>query len=306
MRYFLLILLLCLSLVNVAAADYKTPDPYQIIPDLIAKGFDKILENQADNLYSSVGTNGTNVSTLLTSMLYQKNEFLVNPGVQKMKDFTAFWFFAFYIIFLLVGGIGVMREAADNSSFGNDNGSWRNQYIEIAIFAPLVWAFYLYGLQWLFSLEWVLTKSAYLEAMDLIAYTPTNALDYLSFSIINVALIIALYIRYLIVGLVSAFFLLIAAAALFPPTRGFAKMLFSYGAVMLFSRFIMSMILVGGTSIMSGLPFPLNINLAIYLVIVLVAFIFTTVCILYPILSPFISPLRYLIVSRSLYGQGRR
>src|SRR4030067_1591507 len=102
MRYFLLILVLCLSLVNVAAAETKTQDPqdpYQIIPDLIAKGFDKILENQADNLYSSVGTNGTNVSTLLTSMLYQKNEFLVNPGVQKMKDFTAFWFFAFYIIF---------------------------------------------------------------------------------------------------------------------------------------------------------------------------------------------------------------
>jgi len=273
---------------------------------LIAKGFDKILENQADNLYSSVGTNGSNVSTLLTSMVYQKNEFLVNPGVQKMKDFTAFWFFAFYIIFLLVGGIGVMREAADNSSFGNDNGSWRNQYIEIAIFAPLVWAFYLYGLQWLFSLEWVLTKSSYLQAMDLIPYIPTNALDYLSFSILNVALIIALYIRYLVVGLVSAFFLLIAAAALFPPTRGFATMLFSYGAVMLFSRFIMCMILVGGTSIMSGLPYPLNINLAIYLVIVLVAFIFTTACILYPILSPFISPLRYLIVSRSLYGQGRR
>jgi hypothetical protein len=306
MRYFLLILVLCLSLVNVAAATQDPQDPYQIIPNLIAKGFDKILENQADNLYSSVGTNETNVSTLLTGMVYQKNEFLVNPGVQKMKDFTAFWFFAFYIIFLLVGGIGVMREAADTSSLGNDNGSWRNQYIEIAIFAPLVWAFYLYGLQWLFSLEWVLTKSAYLETMDLIAYVPTDALDYLMFSIINVALILALYIRYLIVGLVSAFFLLVAAAALFPSTRGFATMLFSYGAVMLFSRFIMCMILVGGTSIMSGLPYPLNINSGIYLVIVLVAFIFTTVCILYPIISPFFSPLRYLIVSRSLYGQGRR
>lgn len=303
-RDLIILLVLCLVVLNTAIVSAIPNDPVaQIIPDLIAKGFDKILENQADNLYSSVGTNETNVSTLLTSMVYQKNEFLVNPGVQKMKDFTAFWFFAFYIIFLLVGGIGVMREAADNSSFGNDIGSWKNQYIEIAIFAPLVWAFYLYGLQWLFSLEWVLTKSAYLQTMDLIAYTPTNALDYLMFSIINVALIIALYIRYLVVGLVSAFFLLIAAAALFPPTRGFATMLFSYGAVMLFSRFIMCMILVGGTSIMSGLPYPLNINLAIYLVIVGVAFIFTTVCILYPILSPFVSPLRYLIVSRSLYGR---
>jgi len=129
MRYFLLILVLFLVSAGSASMDVPVPDvpSIQIIPDLIAKGFDKILENQADNLYSSVGTNGTNVSTLLTSMMYQKNEFLVNPGVQKMKDFTAFWFFAFYIIFLLVGGIGVMREAADNSSFGNDNGSWRNQ-----------------------------------------------------------------------------------------------------------------------------------------------------------------------------------
>ncbi len=307
MRWALTILVLCLSLIHTAAAmGSNVSDPYDIISNAVAAGFNKILENQADNLYSSVGTNKTNASTLLPSMMYQKNDFLANPGVQKMKDFTAFWFFAFYIIFLLVGGIGVMREAADNGSFGNDNGSWRNQYIEIAIFAPLVWAFYLYGLQWLFSLEWVLTKSAYFETMDLIAYVPTDALDYFMFSIINVALIVALYIRYLVVGLVSAFFLLIIAAALFPPTRGFATMLFSYGAVMLFSRFIMCMILVGGTSIMSGFPDPLNTNLAIYLIIVFVAFIFTTACILYPILSPFVSPLRYLIVSRSLYGQGRR
>ncbi len=306
MRYFLLILVLFLSLVHTATADSKNLDPYRIIPDLIAEGFDKILENQADNLYSSVGTNGTNASTLLTSLMYQKNDFLANPGVQKMKDFTAFWFFIFYIIFLLVGGIGVMREAADSSSFASDHGSWRNQYIEIAIFAPLVWAFYLYGLQWFFSLEWVLTKSSYLESMDLIGYVPTDSLDYFMFSLINVALIVALYIRYLIVGLFSAFFLLITAAALFPPTRRFAGMIFSYGAVMLFSRFIMTLILVGGTSIMSGLPYSQNTNMANYFVIVLVAFIFTTLCILYPILSPFISPLKYMIVSRSLYGQGRR
>src|SRR3972149_3375928 len=143
MRRGLIILTLCLVMLNTAIVSVAIPsEPLsEVIPDLIAKGFDKILENQADNLYSTVGTNETNVSTLLTSMLYQKNEFLVNPGVQKMKDFTAFWFFAFYIIFLLVGGIGVMREAAD-SSFGSDQGSWRNQYIEIAIFAPLIWAFY--------------------------------------------------------------------------------------------------------------------------------------------------------------------
>jgi len=54
---------------------------------------------------------------------------------------------------------------------------------------------------------------------------------------------------------------------------------------------------------MSGLPYSQNSNLANYFVIVLVAFIFTTACILYPILSPFISPLKYMIVSRSLYGR---
>ncbi len=209
----------------------------------------------------------------------------------------------FYIIFLLVGGIGVMREAADSSSFGNEDGAWRNQYIEIAVFAPLIWAFYLYGLQWIFSLEWILSKSAYIEVMDLVAYIPTDALDYFMFSLINVALILAFYIRYLIVGLVSAFFLLIAAAAFFRPTRRFAVMLFSYGAVMLFSRFIMTLILVGGTSIMSGFPEPFNKNIGIYFVVVLVAFIFTTACILYPLLSPFISPLKYMVVSRAVYGR---
>jgi len=171
MRRSLIILILCLNLAHTtSAAGLNGSTPTDIISNAVAAGFDKILENQADNLYSSVGTNGTNASTLLMDILYQKNDFLVNPGVQEMKDFTAFWFFVFYIIFLLVGGIRVMHEAADSSSFGNEEGSWRNQYIEIAIFAPLIWAFYLYGLQWLFSLEWILTRSAYLQTMDLIAY----------------------------------------------------------------------------------------------------------------------------------------
>jgi hypothetical protein len=293
-----------LLVLSPAKADDTTSATSSFISDAIAAGFNKILENTADQLYSVAGTDRANASILLDAEMHQKNDFLSNPGVQKMKDFTAFWFFLFYIIFLLVGGIGVMREAADGPFGGG--GTWRNQYFEIAVFAPLIWAFYLYGLQWIFSLEWVLTSSAFLESVDLIGTVPITPIDYFMWSAINVALLIALYMRYLLVGLIAAFFLLIVAAALFPPTRRFAGMILSWGALMLFSRFIMALIIVGGTSIMSGLPRELSSNLGIYLIIVAVAFIFTTACILWPIISAFINPLKYMVVRRALYGDERR
>jgi hypothetical protein len=114
------------------------------------------------------------------------------------------------------------------------------------------------------------------------------------------------YYRYLVVGIISAYFLLLAAAALFPWTRQFAMTLFSYGAVMLFSRFLMCLILLGGTGLMSGLPAPLNQSLLLYYVIALGALLAGIACILYPILASFSNQIKYLILGRYLFAPGRR
>ncbi len=302
MKRVLLFLALCLILAQPASADYHSID---IFPDLISQGFDKILESQADNLYNMIGVNSSNVQPAVSTLMAEKNDFLSNPMIQKEKNFTAFWYFVFYIIFLLVGGIGVMSESASFGTMGNVFGSWRNKYFEVAIIAPLIWAFYLYGLQWIFSLESILAKSAFLESMNFVSYSPDNSTAYLLRALSFVSLMIIFYYRYLVVGIVSAYFLLFAAAALFPWTRQFAMMIFSYGAVMLFSRFLMCLILLGGTGLMSGLPYPLNQSLLLYYVITLGAMLAGVVCILYPIFSLFGNQIKYVIIGRYLFGSGR-
>ncbi len=140
MKRVILFLALCLILAQPAAASF---DLEEILPNLISKGFDRILESQADNLYNMIGVNSSNVQPAVSTLMAEKNDFLSNPMIQKEKNFTAFWYFVFYIIFLLVGGIGVMSESASFNTMGNVFGSWRNKYFEIAIIAPLIWAFYL-------------------------------------------------------------------------------------------------------------------------------------------------------------------
>ncbi len=301
MKRVMLFLVLFLILAQPAAA-FNLED---LLPNLISKGFDRILESQVDNLYDMIGVNSSNVQPAVSTLMAQENDFLSNPMVQKEKGFTAFWYFVFYIIFLLVGGIGMMRESASFDTMGNVFGSWRNKYFEIAIIAPLVWAFYLYGLQWVFSFESILAKSAFLESMDFVSYSPGNPTAYLLRALSFVSLMIIFYFRYLVVGIVSAYFLLFAAAGFFSWTRPFAMMLLSYGAVMLFSRFLMCLILLGGTGLMSGLPYPLNQSLLLYSVITMGALLAGIACILYPVLSLFGNQIKYLIVGKYLFGSGR-
>lgn len=303
MKQVVLLLFLCMILVQPAAASF---DLEELLPNLISKGFDRILESQADNMYNMIGVNSSNVQPAVSTMMADNNDFLSNPMVQKMKNFTAFWYFVFYIIFLLAGGIGVMKESASFDTMGNVIGSWRNKYFEIAIIAPLIWSFYLYGLQWIFSLESILAKSAFLESMNFVSYSPDNSLAYLFRALSFVSLMIIFYYRYLVVGIISAYFLLLAAAGFFPWTRQFAMMLFSYGAVMLFSRFIMCLILLGGTGLMSGLPYPLDQSLLLYYVITSGAILAGWACILYPLLASFGNQIKYLIVGKFLFGRGRQ
>ena len=301
MKRMILFLALCLIMAQPAAA-FNLED---LLPDLISKGFDRILESQADNMYDMIGVNNSNAQPAVSTLMAQKNDFLSNPMVQKQKNFTSFWYFVFYIIFLLAGGIGVMKESASFDSMGNAFGNWRNKYFEIAIISPLVWAFYLYGLRWIFSLESILAKSAFLESMNFVSYSPDNSMAYLLRALSFVSLMIIFYFRYLVVGIISAYFLLFAAAGFFPWTRSFAMTIFTYGAVMLFSRFLMCLILLGGTGLMSGLPYPLNESLLLYYVISSGAILAGVACILYPLLASFGNQIKYLMVGKFLFAKGK-
>lgn len=86
MKRILLFLAFFLILAHPASAVFRSTD---IIPDLISKGFDRILESQADYLYDMIGVNSSDIQPAVSTLMAQKNDFLSNPSIQKEKNFTA-------------------------------------------------------------------------------------------------------------------------------------------------------------------------------------------------------------------------
>ncbi len=248
-------------------------------------------------MYQTMGLNTTESASVMANFLIQPYDFLNNEFVLKEKNFTAFWYAIFYVMFMLVGGIILMKEESMPShGFGMGAPAWRNTYITIAIVAPLVWAFYLYSFKWFFSLEYLLSKSAFLEIMDFMPPTTENSIGYFTLGIMRIFNILFLYIRYMVVGLIAGWFLFVIAARFIPITASYGKLLINYGLLMLFSRFVVVLIFLGGFGIMQGITFlPQNMLFAPYFVVLLLALLFELACILYPIIFVvFHSPVKYV------------
>jgi hypothetical protein len=297
----ILIVSLFLVFTGTASADINI---VSAISDGFVRGFDKILFSVTDQMYDSMGLNSTNSTTMITNFMIQPDAFLSNKFVQKEKSFTAFWFAIFYVIFLLVGGIILMKEEAMPArGFGMGGPAWRNTYIAIALIAPLVWAFYLYSFKWIFSLEYLLSKSAYFEIIDFIPPTSDNAIAYIVLGMMRIINILFFYIRYLVVGLIAGWFLFVLAARFIPITAIYGKLIINYGLLMLFSRFVVVLIFLGGFGIAQDLPgfqdagqsvFS-GLQFAPYFIVLLLALLFELACVLYPIIFVFFhSPVKYI------------
>jgi hypothetical protein len=289
-----LIISLFLAFTGTASADI---DIVTTLSDGITQGFDNILISVTDQFYDNMGLNTTESATVMTNFMIQPNDFLSNEFVQKEKTFTAAWYAIFYVMFLLVGGIILMKEEAmPPRGFGMGGPAWRNTYITIALIAPLVWAFYLYSFKWIFSLEYLLSKSSFLEIMDFMPPTTDNAIGYFVLGIMRLFNIFFLYARYLVVGLIAAWFLFIVAARFIPITASYGKLLINYGLLMLFSRFVVVLIFLGGFGILQNINFlPQNALFAPYFIVLLLALLFELACILYPVIFVFFhSPVKYV------------
>lgn len=267
------------------------------LSDGVAQGFNKILFSVTDQLYDLAGINSTAAVTNMGNIIIQPNDFLGNKFVQSEKDFTAFWYVILYVVFLLVGGILLFKEDATRQGMGIDETTWRNRYITIAIVAPMIWAFYLFGFKWIFSFEYLLSRSAFLELTDFMPLNSENAIAYFFIGLMILLNILFFYIRYLVVGLIAGWFLFIIIALFFPPTRIYGKLLINYGALMLFSRFVLVLIFIGGFGFFGGSPYiPKHISGALVLI---VALLFEVACILYPIIYVIAhSPIKYIKVRR--------
>lgn len=255
LKSILISILIVSLLIAPASAGLPDVDIAKILPDLIAKGFDSILMSIGNQMYSAIGaTNSTNATEIMSRSFITPNTFLENETLQKAKDFNAFWYGLFYLMFLVVGACVVMsQKAAPDSGFVQEE-SFGNKYLEIAIGGLLLFMFYLYGLDALFRFETALSWGITLEAMDMIIGIPTAPFLYLLLSIMFFIVNCFFILRYLVLMIIATYFLFLVALHKVPVIGSVVHVILLYGVTFLFIRPIIALVLLAGSGAVESIP----------------------------------------------------
>lgn len=295
----LVLILIASIMINPASAGLPDVDVAKILPDVIAKGFDSILINLGNQLYSSIGaTNSTNATQILSRTFITPNTFLSDPSLQAAKDFNAFWFGLFYVIFLLLGGIFVIKEHAMPETGFVSEKSFGNKYLEIAIGGILVYLFYLYGLDILFRFESVLSYGITLQAMNMIIGIPASPFLYLLLSIMFFIINCFFLLRYLFLVILASYFLLLVAMSKIPVINGIIYVLFLYGITFLFIRPIIALILLAGSGAVASIPIGWYVDILAYTMLLLIVIITTVLVMIAPFLYLYLRSITTIKIMR--------
>jgi hypothetical protein len=245
-----------------------------------SNGFDQILISITDQLYEFTSVNNTNISQTMMNLYVQPNDFMNNPAIQEQKDFTSGWYAIIYIFFVIGGYIKLLHAEATYDGYG-EGPEWRNTYFKAVLILPLIWAFYLVGLQSIFDFEYIIRSSASMQIMDIMPPTANNAIGYFFLGLQIIINILFMYYRYIIVGIITSIALLFVILYYIPYTKQFAIHCINYGVLLLFAPTAIVLIYLLGYGIIKGsflgqIGFP-----APYAIVLLIAVLFILGCMLY-------------------------
>ncbi len=284
-KLMILILVLILS-VNIASAANLT----DTVPNLIKMGFDETVRSVGNDFYSLAGANDTaNKSALMTSLIISSNDqFINNDYVKKMKDFNAFWFAVFFLMYIFIGAFLVWKNNTNPlPSMSNDfsiYGEYINgdKYVKTIIWGLIIFLFTYFGLDYIFKVEYLISQGIASETFNIIPPGVENAMGYVMGAIIYCMLAAFFYFRYLVVGITTAFILFLLGLFLFPHLRGIVKTVLSYALMMLFSRIILAFAIAAGIALIQALPLGLGNTQFPYLVLSFLMAVLAIVIVLGP------------------------
>jgi hypothetical protein len=282
-----------------AQAGLADVDLGSVFPPLIAKGFDAILMSLGNQMYSTIGAhNSTEAQTIMTKSFITPNTFLENDSLQKAKDFNAFWYGLFYLMFLIVGAIVVMsQKAVPDSGFVAEE-SFGNKYIEIAIGGILLYIFYLYGLDALFRFETALSYGITLEAMDMIIGIPTVPFLYLLLSTMFFIVNCFFILRYLVIIIIATYFLFLVALNKIPVIGSIIYIILLYGVTFLFIRPIIALVLLAGSGAVASIPAGLGLDILAYVLLLLIVIVIAVLVIIAPFLYLYLKAMMPIKIMR--------
>jgi hypothetical protein len=267
----LFILIIFIILTTSASAGIADIDITDVLPSLIADGGNKFMEMVGNQMYGMIGVNNsTDAQTAISNYLASPNTFIDSPILQKQKDFNSFWFSIFYFFGLCIGAMVLSREKGLPSSGFKAPQGIGNKYVSFAFYGIILYLFHLWGLQYLFDFEWLLSKGVIVQAMDMVPFVPDNGLTYLVIAVFLLVLILFMIIRYLVISIVASYFLLLVCLSKVPALGLIVKVVLTYGFVLLFFRVILASVFLAGAGAIQSLGMDLKVLPYIALLLIMV------------------------------------
>jgi hypothetical protein len=230
-----------------AGASSSDLDITAVFPTLITQGGNAFIENIGDQIYNMGGVkNATDAQHKIAVYMGDKNKFVETEGVQKQKNFNAFWFLVLYIMY---AGYGAARISGEKGSLTQGfvvqesytRTCLRNLLLGIAFFM-----FYLKGIDWLCTGEWLFSQGFVVNALNIMPNETQRGLVYLIIAIANCVVWAFMTFRDILCYMVIMYLLWLIAASKIPIVGVTAFMILLYGFVVFLSRIIIAFLFMSG------------------------------------------------------------
>lgn len=274
-------------MVSPASADVVQP-AVDAGSSMIKKGIDAWEVGLGDDMYkagsafqNNTSPTNSSVNQLIFMMVTFPYDPFEDPWVLSTRNMTAFIFLFLALLYVFTGGAYVLLHTFFPShainldwlgGFSYQSFSFR-EYLKTLIYGVLILVGAYTIVYLILVLNQVLTSMITLTVLDSIAPTVDNAFLYLMMGFIYFVLSVFMAWRLLVIGLMTAFALVVGGLYLFQPLRGIMTQVFYYFCVMVFMQFILVSIASGGVMIIQNLPLAKNTYVFYYALGLLLFFV---------------------------------
>lgn len=279
------------SLVSPVSAEVSDLDISKVLPSLIAQGGTLFMEVLGDQLYN-MGLVGNASEAQGKIMVYmgEKNNFVERPGVQEQKDFNALCFLVAYILYL---GYGVARISGEKSGILNGfaaQESYTRTYVKTLGIGIVFFMFYLWGIDWACTVEWLISHGFTMNAMDIMPNDAQHGISYLIIAIANILVWAFMMSRDIIVYMVLMYVLWLICIKYIPLIGYVAYFILIVGGLLFGSRIIIAFVFMAGATAIEtlgygGFVIPYLILMLLIIVICVVILLIPIVMVISKILS---------------------
>jgi hypothetical protein len=264
---------------------------------MIKKGIDAWEVGLGDDMYkagSAFQNNTSPTNSSVNQLIFMMVAFPYDPfqdtWVLSTRNMTAFIFMFLALLYVFAGGAYVLLHTFFPShainldwlgGFSYQSFSFR-EYLKTLIYGVLILVGAYTIVYLILVLNQVLTSMVTLTVLDSIAPTADNAFLYLMMGFVYFTLSVFMAWRLLVIGLMTAFVLVVGGLYLFQPLRGIMTQVFYYFCVMVFMQFVLVSIASGGVMIIQNLPLAKN-TYVFYYALGLLLFFVSLILVLGPI-----------------------